>query len=109
VDVFVQGTDDALWHAWRDGARWYGWEGGGGILSAAPAAASPEPNHLDVFVRGSDSGLYRRRWLGSGWTEWAGFGGVWGSSPAASSQRGPLTIDVFETGGDRALKHAILE
>jgi murein DD-endopeptidase MepM/ murein hydrolase activator NlpD len=109
VDVFVRGTDGALWHGWRDGAHWYSWEWGGGTLSGPPAVASPGPNRLEVFMRGNDSGLYRRRWLGSGWTDWVGFGGQWSSSPAASSQRGPLTVDVFETGADRALKHATFD
>ena len=53
--------------------------------------------------------LYRRRWIVTGWTAWEYVGGRWATAPAASSQQGPLTVDVFETGADQRLKHAVLD
>jgi hypothetical protein len=108
-DVFVNGTDNAMWHGWSDETGWHGWESLGGILSSAPAVASQHENQLEVFVLGNDGGLYWRRWSGTGWSAWIGFAGRWGTPPGASSQRGPLTVDVFEGGVDRALKHAVLD
>ena len=35
LDVFVRGTDKALWHKWFDG-RWSGWESLGGVLTSSP-------------------------------------------------------------------------
>jgi murein DD-endopeptidase MepM/ murein hydrolase activator NlpD len=107
LDVFVRGTDNALWHSWSDQGQRHPWESGGGILSAGPAAASPAPNQLDVLVLGSDNKLYRRRWLGSWWTAWSGSDGGWTSAPAASSQKGSLTVDIFESDVNRALQHAL--
>jgi hypothetical protein len=26
LDLFVHGTDNALWHKWYDGGSWSGWE-----------------------------------------------------------------------------------
>ena len=56
VDVFVRGTDDALWHRWFDG-KWRGWESLGGPLNFGPAVASWGPRRLDVFARGRDTAL----------------------------------------------------
>jgi murein DD-endopeptidase MepM/ murein hydrolase activator NlpD len=109
VDVFVRGTDRGLWHRWWEGAGWRGWETGGGVLKAAPSVASSGPNSLEVVVLGQDDGLYRRRWLGSGWTGWEALGGHWATAPAASSQRGPLSVDVFESSMGNALTHAVLD
>jgi murein DD-endopeptidase MepM/ murein hydrolase activator NlpD len=109
VDVFAEGSDGGLRHTWWDGARWQGWEGGGGVLTAAPAVASEGPGLLEVIVRGSDLALYRKRWLVTGWTGWQGLGGSWATAPGAASQPGPLTVDVFESGGDRRLKHAAVD
>src|SRR5262252_2994566 len=44
LDVFVRGTDDAMWHKWWDGNTWSGWEYQSGVLSAHPSAVSWGPN-----------------------------------------------------------------
>ena len=40
LDVFVRGTDNALWHKWWNGSSWNGWESLGGVITSAPTAAS---------------------------------------------------------------------
>jgi hypothetical protein len=109
MDVFANAADGSLTHTWWDGSHWQDWEGGGGILSAAPAVASQAPDRLEVVARGQGGVLYRRRWMVTGWTAWEYVGGRWTTAPAASSQQGPLTVDVFETGADQRLKHAVLD
>jgi hypothetical protein len=51
LDVFVRGTDRALWHKWYDGG-WSGWESLGGVLTSDPDAVSWVFGRIDVFVRG---------------------------------------------------------
>ena len=52
LDVFAQGTDDALWHRWWDGTRWGGWESLGGSIVGQPEAVCWGPNRIDVFALG---------------------------------------------------------
>ena len=88
LDVFVRGTDDALWHKWWDGSSWSGWESLGGVLTSAPAAVSWGNNRIDVFVRGTDNALHHKWWAG-GWSGWESLGGVLTSAPTVSSWRLP--------------------
>lgn len=39
LDVFVRGTDNAMWHKWFD-RKWSSWESLGGMLTSAPGAVS---------------------------------------------------------------------
>ena len=63
TDVFVRGTDNALWHKWFNGT-WSGWESLGGVLSSGPDVSSWAAGHLDVFARGSDNALWQKRFDG---------------------------------------------
>jgi hypothetical protein len=71
LDVFVIGTDGALYHKWWDGAQWgpsaTGFEFMGGSIAGNPAAVSWDHDRLDVFVVGTDGGLYHKAWNGSEW------------------------------------------
>ena len=71
LDVFVVGTDRALYHKWWDGAGWgpavTGYERLGGVCMSAPRAVAWGPNRLDVFVVGTDGALYHKWWDGAGW------------------------------------------
>jgi len=72
LDIFVVGTDSALWHKWWDGSSWGGWESLGGILESplngsrltygALDAAAWAANRLDIFVAGTDSALWHKWW-----------------------------------------------
>jgi hypothetical protein len=104
LDVFVVGTDTALYHRWWDGAQWGGWEPLGGILQSPPAPVAWGPNRLDVFARGTDSGLWHRWWDGARWGGWEPLGGILTSPPTAVSWA-PNRLDVFARGTDSALWH----
>src|SRR5882724_1644885 len=68
LDVFVRGTDNALWHKWWGGSSWSGWESLGGTLKSAPGAVSWGNNRIDVFGRGTDNALWHKWWDGSSWS-----------------------------------------
>ena len=57
LDVFVRGTDNALYHKYWNGRQWIDWENLGGVLTSAPAAVSWGPNRIDVFARGQNQNL----------------------------------------------------
>ncbi|CAH1087662.1 putative baseplate assembly protein [Candidatus Nitrotoga sp. 1052] len=102
IDVFVRGTDNALWHKWFNGT-WSGWESLGGVLSSGPDVSSWAAGRLDVFVRGADNALWHK-WFNGTWSGWESLGGVLTSDPAAVSW-GDGRIDVFVRGTDNALWH----
>jgi hypothetical protein len=60
LDVFVQGTNGALYEKAWTGASWSGWQNLGGVLTSSPAATSPANGVIDVFVRGTNGALYER-------------------------------------------------
>jgi hypothetical protein len=111
LDVFVQGTDGAMWHKWLDGTSpWSNWESLGGKLTSAPAAtaAATPNNQIGVFVAGTGGTLYYKQYsstsAGNGWAGWAGVGGqvLAGTSPAAYNF-GASQIGWFVTGTDSKL------
>jgi hypothetical protein len=104
IDVFVVGTDNALWHRWWDGQSWGGWESLGGVLASPPVPVSWGADRLDVFVVGTDNALWHRWWDGQSWGGWESLGGILTSPPAAVCW-GPNRIDVFAKGTDNALWH----
>ena len=67
IDLFVRGTDDAIYHKWWDGSRWGGWESLGGATKDPIAAVSWDKNRIDLFVRGTDDAIYHKWWNGSNW------------------------------------------
>jgi hypothetical protein len=102
LDVFVRGTDSALWHKWFQNG-WSGWESLGGVLTSSPAAVSSGNGRIDVFVRGTDCALWHKRFQ-NGWSSWSSLGGVLTSEPAVASW-GSGRLDVFVRGTDSALWH----
>jgi hypothetical protein len=102
LDVFVRGTDSALWHKWYENG-WSGWESLGGVLTSSPAAVSWGNGRIDVFARGTDSALWHK-WYENGWSGWESLGGVLTSEPAVCSWASGR-LDVFARGTDSALWH----
>ena len=102
LDVFVRGTDSALWHKWFQNG-WSGWEKLGGVLTSGPGAVSWGSGRIDVFVVGTDSALWHK-WYQGGWSGWESLGGVLTSSPAASSWASGR-LDVFAAGTDSRMWH----
>jgi hypothetical protein len=103
LDVFVQGTDNQLWHRWWDANSWSDWEPLGGVLTSGPGAVSWSDGRIDVFVRGDDNQLWHR-WYDGAWSPWEPLGGVLTSGPDVSSW-GPGRLDVFVQGTDNQLWH----
>jgi len=94
LDVFVRGTNSALYHKAYDGAAFGGWEGLGGLILGNPGAVSWGNRRLDVFVRGTNSLLYHKSYNGSAWSSWHNLGVSIAGDPAAVSWA-PGRLDVF--------------
>ncbi len=113
LDVFVLGTDNAIWHASWNGTAWSSWdtEGNPGVAISSPAAVSWGTDHIDLFAAGADGKLYQRTWNGLFWSLWASpvspppAGIAAGSAPAVSSWA-TSRLDVFVRGTDNAIWHA---
>jgi hypothetical protein len=101
--VFARGTDNAIWHAWRDssGAPWSGWHSLGGVLTSAPAATM-SLGRLVIAARGTDMAIYHK-WHENGWSGWHSLGGVSTSAPALV--RFDNRLFVFCRGVDGAIYH----
>jgi hypothetical protein len=112
LDVFVLGTDRALYHKAWNGSAWApsvsGYEAQGGLCTSAPQVVSWGANRLDVFVTGTDSGLFHKWWNGTAWgpslTGYESMGGLCVGDPRAVAW-GPNRLDVFVVGTDRGLYH----
>jgi hypothetical protein len=76
LDVFVIGTDHALWHRSLQGSSWSTWGSLGGYLTSSPAATSPANGVIDVFGRGSDNFLWETSYNNGAWGAWASVGGI---------------------------------
>jgi len=102
LDVFVRGTDGALWWKNYDNG-WSGWQSLGGRLASGtgPAVSSWSEGRLDVFVQGTDGALWHTHWDGTTWSAWESLGGGLTSSPAATKDSN--MIDVFVRGTDGAV------
>lgn len=112
LDVFVLGTNRAMYHKWWNGSSWgpsvTGYENMGGVCTSVPQVVAWGPNRLDVFVTGTDSALYHKWWNGSAWgpsvTGYENMGGICQGDPRIVSW-GPNRLDVFVLGTNRALYH----
>ena len=85
LDVFVQGTDGAMWHKSYNGTSWSGWESLGGKLTSSPAATSNTTNNIQVFARSTDGAVWQKTY-NNGWSSWKSLGGqvAAGTGPAVS-------------------------
>lgn len=104
TDVFVRGSDNALWQRSWNGTTWGTWTSLGGTLTADPGAVSQGPGHTDVFVRGTDNAIWHRGWNGTAWSSWDSLGGVATSAPDAASW-GVGRLDLVVRGTDNGLWH----
>ncbi|MEY2449595.1 MAG: hypothetical protein QOH79_3071 [Acidimicrobiaceae bacterium] len=87
-DVYVRGTDDALWTRHFASDVWGPWLSLGGIITSAPAASG-----TDVYARGTDNAL----WTRSGSAPWTSLGGIITSPPSVTGS------DLYVRGTDNAL------
>ena len=88
IEVFVEGTDKALWHTSTDvdaagrATTWAPWESMGGGLTAAPAVASSAAGNMIVSVRATDGSVFSRVKTAGGWSGWVAAGGGAISAPS---------------------------
>jgi len=101
-DVFVRGTDYAMWHKWYWGG-WANWESLGGIITSKPVAISWWNNRIDTFAIGTDNALWHK-WWDNAWYGWESLGGVCTSAPAVGSLH-YNQLSIFVKGTDNALWH----
>ena len=109
LDVFVQGTDNALWYRhYQAGSGLSAWQSLGGKLTSSPAATSPASGVIDVFVRGTDGALWEKTTTngGASFGNWVSIGGqvAANTGPGACSS-GSGGLDVFVQGTNGALYH----
>jgi Astacin (Peptidase family M12A)/Repeat of unknown function (DUF346) len=95
LDVFVRGTDNALYHRWTEnGQQWSNWEGLGGVITSNPAAVG-RGHRVDAFARGIDGTLWSIYYAG-GWSNWYSLGGSLAPGSGASVVTlGNNTLNVF--------------
>jgi len=108
MEVFVRGTDNAVWHKWqvaRNGS-WSGWASEGGVITSNIGLGRNADGRLEVFARGTDGALWHK-WQtapSNGWSGWASLGGVL-TSNIAVDVNADGRMEVFARGTDNALWH----
>ncbi len=101
-DLFVRGTDNALWQRHYDGAL-HDWASVTTPLSYDPTMISWGPNRFDLFVRGPDNAL-QHGWFDGTWHVWESLGGALLADPTGTSW-GAGRLDAFIHNSDNALWH----
>jgi hypothetical protein len=108
LEVFVRGTDKALWHAWQTspGGAWSPWRSLGGQLSSKPGVGVNADGRLEVFARGTDNALWHTAQTSpnGGWSAWDSLAGQPAGDPVVGANSDG-TLDVFVRGTDSALWH----
>lgn len=101
MDMFVRGSDNALWHRPWNSGTWGSWEKIGGTLKGGPAAVSWGSERIDVVARAPNDTL--QTWYYDGtWHTGPNLGGVNTSDPdIAATAPGHLVVAV--RGSDNAL------
>jgi hypothetical protein len=105
IDVFVEGTDGALWHEWYSDGAWHPSQSDWERLSPStflysPAAVSWGTRRVDVFVTGTNRHLMHVWWAGGGWGGWEDLGGTLYSQPTVTSTAaGQLDIFALNSSG----------
>lgn len=105
TDVFIRGTNTAVWHKWQDnsGPFWKpsdsGYEDLGGQILGNVTAVSWGLNQIDVFALGTDKACWHMSWNGTAWQAWESLGGrIIGDISAVSW--GTNRLDLFVRGTD---------
>ncbi|RAQ67955.1 carbohydrate-binding protein, partial [Aspergillus flavus] len=106
IDLFVKGTDNALWQRWWDGTNRGVWESLGGVVTSDVKVASWGKDHLDVFVRGSKNDAWHISWHNGKWGQWGRLGDKTLFSAISAVCWGVGRLDLFAVATDKnALLH----
>lgn len=91
IDLFAVGISHELYHKYRIGSTWSGWENLRGYATSAPAALTTGPGVLNVYLRSTDGALWVRHYDGArGWTLWQRQAGQLSGAPGVLSGSRPL-------------------
>ena len=113
LEVFVRGTDNALWFAAQtfQGGTWTPFVSLGGVIISNPTAVKDTTGHIAVFALGTDGAVWTRAQITAGidkYSDWTSIGG-YGTSDLGVVQTYPQqhspfpTAYLFMRGGDNAL------
>ena len=109
-DLFVRGTDNALWWRHQANGAWGAWKSLGGKLTSSPTAVARTAGVIVVNVRGANGGLWTTV-TGDGGATWAQWysplaGNILEGTGPTSYCFGMDRIGVFVTGANHQLYHA---
>ncbi|HKC18092.1 MAG TPA: hypothetical protein VKE27_00535 [Candidatus Dormibacteraeota bacterium] len=101
-DVFVVGTDSAVWHAGFNGTTMTsGWTPGGGIATSDVGAVGVGGGVARVFVRGTNDQAWETTWNGSAFSTWTPLGGLLRTAVDPAFEAGsPGKVDLVTVGTD---------
>ncbi|TMF13740.1 MAG: hypothetical protein E6I37_04265 [Chloroflexi bacterium] len=103
-DVFVRGTDDAVWRLRYTNGTFQGWRQYQGIITAEPGSISSTATRTEVFVRGTDNALWKAQINSDTLFNWIKIGGVLFRAPSADLRvSGAQAFDVWVIGTDNGL------
>jgi len=101
LDLFVRGTDNAIYWRHEAGTVWGLWAYLGGYVTSDPSATSAVSGHIFVCARGGDGAFWSRDTMtgGSSWFNWQTLHGklLEGTGPAAFSDGGVVYPAVIGT------------
>ncbi len=108
LDLFVRGTDEYIWHKFRDDqGAWHEWTSIGGLkMTSDPSAATRGHGQMSLFARGQNNQIWTTTYTlaTDRWGPWLPIGGVHAGGPDAT-RTADNRIDVFSRGADNALWH----
>jgi hypothetical protein len=115
LEVFKQGSDDALWHNWqRSSGGWSGWYSLGrpsGVDILSPNVVMNADGRLVVFVGGAINDMITgtfwqiRQMPGGGWSGWDSLAGIGGNGVPIIATNADGRLELFEEGTDGAIWH----
>jgi hypothetical protein len=103
LDIYVRGSDNALWTRHMSGRTWGGWQSLGGILTSGPGAVYHD-GQTNVMANGTGGNPLWNWNIVGGWWGTENLGGSGTSDPDVSSW-GSGRLDAFVRGSDNALWH----
>ena len=106
LDLFVNGTNGALYYKYWTGTTWTARRLSAGIRLQTPLRRHAPLAYIDVFTRSTDGALWSTNTTNNGtsWSNWYKIGGQLapGTGPAADA-RDANSLDVFVQGTDHVL------
>ncbi|HEV7692941.1 MAG TPA: C1 family peptidase [Hyphomonadaceae bacterium] len=108
LEVFVRGTDNAVWHKWQTAPNggWSGWASLAGTITSDISVGKNANGRLEIFARGTDNAVWHR-WQtvpNGAWSAWASLEGVVTSNTAVG-RNADGRLEIFARGTDNAVWH----